>query len=332
VKIAYGELRMRTQRALREAGLSEDDSASTARSIVLAQAWGIDSHGLSRLPVYLDRIRRGGYPAQAHLVVTADYGALAVLDGQGGIGHWQLSRAVEMAVPRARQFGVAAVAVGNSGHCGALGVYAADAAEAGMACLVFSSGPAVMPPAGGHAPVMSTSPIAAGFPVRGRPLVVDLALSTVARGTVAARARRGEPLAEGWGFDRSGEPTTDAAAALAGMLAPLGGAKGFALSVMVEALTGALVGPSLSVGIPDFFDADRAADPQRIAHLVLMLDPEKTDAGGDPAAAARRIALLVREIERAGGRAPGSRRIAPTAVPDDHPVEVDDEFVPPALP
>src|SRR5690606_13252056 len=131
----------------------------------------LGSHGLLRLPIYLDRLRAGGYAADAELKVVTDLGAMIVLDGGGGLGHWQLSEAIELAAPRARRFGIAAVAIGNSGHCGALGVFAADAASAGLASLVFSCGPAALAPWGGTGRLLSTSPIAAGFPASPRPLV-----------------------------------------------------------------------------------------------------------------------------------------------------------------
>jgi len=138
--------------------------------------------------------------------------------------------------PGAKQFGLAAVAIKNSGHCGALGVYAADAAEAGMVSLVFSCGPAVLPPWGGTGRLLSTSPIAAGFPLSPRPAVIDLALSTVARGKIAAYANRGEALPEGWALDSSGQPTIDPHEALSGVLSPLGGAKASHLPTLLRHL------------------------------------------------------------------------------------------------
>jgi (2R)-3-sulfolactate dehydrogenase (NADP+) len=292
--------------------------------LALAEAWNLGSHGLLRLPIYLERLRAGGCNPRAELQSVTDLGALQVFDGQAGLGHWQLSAAVERAIPRARQYGIAAVALGNSSHCGALGVYAADAAEAGMVAVLFSSGPPILPAWGGTEALLSTSPIAAGFPLQPRPAVIDLALSTVARGKIAAYAARGEALPEGWALDAQGKPTTDATAALTGLLSPLGGAKGFALAYMVESLTAGLVGPSLSRDMPDFFDPDSHGLPQSIAHFLVMIDPAQTDAGADPAGAARRIAQLARSTADAGGRAPGSRRAALSEITPDTLIDIDD--------
>lgn len=307
-------------------GLDADKARATARVLVLAERWGIGSHGFLRLPVYLDRTNAGGFPADAELVTTLDTGPLLTLDGRGGMGHWQMSRATEEAVTRASQYGISGVAVGNSGHCGALGVYAADAAAAGMVALVFSCGPAVLPAWGGTRALLSTSPVAAGFPLDGGPVIVDMALSTVARGKIAAYAREGRPLPDGWALDAEGVPTNDAQAALTGLLAPLGGAKGFALAFMVEALTAGLVGPLLSADVPDFFDVQSQDQPQSIAHLIVVLDPTKLDAGGDPDAAARRMQDLAARTREMGGRVPGSRRVAVGDVSDSDVVELSDEL------
>ena len=142
-----------------------------------------------------------------------------------------------------------------------------------MVSLVFSCGPAVLPPWGGDQKLLSTSPIAAGFPLQPRPAVIDLALSTVTRGKIAAYAQRGERLPDGWALDADGQPTTDAHAALTGMLFPLRGVKGFALAFLVEALTAGLTGPRLSKDLPDFFDETSYSQPQGISHLLILIDP-----------------------------------------------------------
>jgi (2R)-3-sulfolactate dehydrogenase (NADP+) len=307
-------------------GLDIDKAKTTARVLVLAERWGLGSHGFLRLPVYLDRTNAGGFPVDAELVTTHDTGPLLTLDGGGGMGHWQMTRATAEAVDRARQYGISAVAVGNSGHCGALGVYAADAAAAGMAALVFSCGPAALPAWGATRPLLSTSPIAAGFPLDDGPIIVDMALSTVARGKIAAYAREGRPLPDGWALDANGVPTNDAQAALTGLLAPLGGAKGFALAFMVEALTAGLVGPLLSADVPDFFSEEARDRPQSIAHLLLVLDPTKLDSSGDPDAARKRMQDLAERTRDMGARVPGSRRIAAESLAEGDVLELPQEL------
>ena len=186
-----------TSRLLRAAGMPEAPAWRTAWAVVTAEAWGKRSHGLLRVPYYLARFEAGGSDAGASLRTVRDTGPVVALDGGNGIGHWQAWDAAMLATERARRFGIEAVSVGNSGHCGALGYYVLPMVEAGLVGVVFSNGPAVMPPWGGRDAVFSTSPIAAGIPTRPRPSIVDLATSAVARGTVAEAAAAGRPIPEG---------------------------------------------------------------------------------------------------------------------------------------
>lgn len=294
---------------LAASGVEALAAEQTAQALVLADVWGVHSHGLLRLADYLRRLDAGGCNAAAQLRPVADTGALVTYDGEHGLGHWQVWRAAETARDRCAVHGVATVAVGRSSHCGALGVYTLPLIDAGLVALVFSHGPAVMPPWGGTAAVVSTSPVAAGVPSRPRPAIVDLATSAVARGRIKVHAQRGEPLPPGWAFTAGGEPTTDAHDALDGMLAPLGGAKGFALAFLVEALTAGLVGPTLSTDVVDMFSASDAARPQQIAHLVVALDPARLDVDGK--GSGERLDRLAEQVSRAGGRLPGSQRALP---------------------
>ena len=306
---------------LRAAGMPDGPACRTAWAVVTAETWGKRSHGLLRVPYYLARFAAGGSDAGAKLRTVGDTGPVVALDGGNGIGHWQAWDAAGLATERARRFGVAAVSVGNSGHCGALGCYVLPMVSAGLVGVVFSNGPAVMPPWGGSDAVFSTSPIAAGIPTRPRPSIVDLATSAVARGTVAEAAAAGRPIPEGWAFDAGGAPTTDPAVALAGMLAPMAGAKGAALAFLVEALTGATVGPSLATDVADPLASSTVGDPQRIAHLVLALDPRSLDVDGR---GAERLNRLAERIAAVGGRLPGARHPLPPELNGSRELEVTD--------
>ena len=310
--------------ALTATGVPDTPARRTAELLVLADVWGIASHGLMRLPYYLSRLSAGGLRATADLIVVRDTGPVVAFDGNDGLGHWQLAEAAEVATRRADQYGLAAVSVGRSSHCGALGLYATPGIRHDLLTLVFSTGPAVMAAPGTATPLLSTSPIAAGIPGGPRPVVVDLATSAVARGKIAARARTGEALPPGWAVDANGAPTTDAHEALAGMLAPLGGAKGFALAFLVEALTGAAIGPSLATDVPDMFDHDHDPDPQQIGHLVVTINPRLLDVDGQ---APQRMARLAANVEAAGGRVPGSNRTMPWDLDGGQSVPVADELV-----
>jgi len=287
-------------------GVPESEAETTARCIVTSDRWGIGSHGLMRLPFYLSRLRAGGINPAAKLKKITDLPSLVVFDGDNGLGHWQLQKAAEVATDRAIANGIAAVGVGRSNHCGALGIYVWPMINKGLIGIAFSTGPAVMPPWGGNSALLSTSPIAAGIPTN-PPSVIDLATSAVARGKIQAKAQTGAELEPGWAFTKDGLPTTDAKEALAGMLAPLGGAKGYAIAVLVEALTGMLVGPALAKNIPDMFSADQDANPQEISHFIIAIDASKLSVDGKNS----RSTDFVSAVTDAGGRLPGSNRVNP---------------------
>ncbi len=322
METTVGEAKELTGSLLQLAGMPAEHAARTAWALVVSEVWGRGSHGLLRLPFYLGRFEAGGADPRAELRLVSDSGAAVVYDGGSGLGHWQLWEAATLATERAGQFGIAAVSVGNSGHCGALGLYVLPMVEAGMIGLAFSNGPAVMPPWGGSAPVVSTSPLAAGIPTIPRPSIVDLATSSVARGKIAEAAAAGRSLPEGWALDEGGQPTTDPAAALSGMLAPMGGAKGFALAFMVEALTGAMVGPNLAGDVADPLSTAGAPHPQRIGHLVLALDLGRFSVDGNQK---RRFADLATRVTAAGGRLPGSGRMLPGEIDDDDTLTVSEQ-------
>ena len=288
------------------AGMDSAKAATSAHAIVASDRWGIGSHGLMRLPFYLDRLKAGGINPKAELKKVTDMPGLVIFDGEDGLGHWQIQHAAQLAAERAKINGIAAVGVGRSSHCGALGIYVWPMIDAGLVGIAFSTGPAVMPPTGGNKPLLSTSPVAAGIPTN-PPTVVDLATSAVARGKIQAKAQAGAELEPGWAFTKDGAPTIDAKEALAGMLAPLGGAKGYALAVLVESLTGVLIGPTLSKNIPDMFNHDFDSAPQEIAHFVIAIDASKLSVDGEN----NRLADFAGEESTAGGRLPGSNRVNP---------------------
>ena len=301
------------------AGMDSAKAATSAHAIVASDRWGIGSHGLMRLPFYLDRLKAGGINPKAELKKVTDMPGLVIFDGDDGLGHWQIQHAAELAAERAKVNGIAAVGVGRSSHCGALGIYVWPMIDTGLVGIAFSTGPAVMPPTGGNKPLLSTSPVAAGIPTN-PPTVVDLATSAVARGKIQAKAQAGAELEPGWAFTKDGAPTTDAKEALAGMLAPLGGAKGYALAVLVESLTGVLIGPTLSKNIPDMFNHDFDSAPQEIAHFVIAIDASKLSVDGEN----NRLADFAGEVNSAGGRLPGANRVNPGKLNLDDEITITD--------
>jgi len=309
VSIKASALIAHCAKLLEKSGVPSDKAELTARAIVASDVWGNASHGVMRLPFYLKRIESGGVNPEAELRMITARGAIVGMDGEDGLGHWQLWEAATLGVQKAKEFGISLVSVKNSSHSGALGVYLYPALDAGQISLVFTNGPAVMPAVGGNEPLLSTSPIAAGIPAK-PPIIIDLATSAVARGKIAAAAKSGGSIPEGWAVDRAGNPITDAKAALQGMLAPLGGAKGFALGLMVEALSAGLSGGPLSTQVRDMYNEGDDASPQSISHTVITIDP--TDLGD--AASYEDFAKMSSQIEASGGRVPGAMRHHPNSI------------------
>ena len=319
--VELGKYRNLATTLLVKSGMSEENAKVSANAIIASDRWNIPSHGLMRLPFYLERILAGGINPRAELSVVTDLPSLVIFDGHDGLGHWQLLHAADLAAQRAQDNGIAAVGVGRSSHCGALGIYTWPMINRNLVGIVFSTGPAVMPPWGGKKPLLSTSPIAAGIPTS-PPTVIDLATSAVARGKIAAKSQSGEPLEPGWAFTKEGLPTIDAKEALAGMLAPLGGVKGFALATLVESLTGVLIGPRLARDIPDMFASDQASLPQEIAHFVIAIDASKLSVNGES-----RLQDFAEAVVDSGGRLPGSSRTNPLALNSDDEITVADNVI-----
>ncbi|MDR3513942.1 MAG: Ldh family oxidoreductase [Caulobacteraceae bacterium] len=296
-------------RALAACGAGPASAASTARALVAAEADGQTGHGLSRVPSYAAQLKAGKVDGRAvpQLVRTRP-GAVRV-DARGGLAYPALDLAVETLGPLAREAGVAAAGVFASHHIGQAGRTVERLADAGLVALIVSNTPQAMAFHGGARPMMGTNPLAFAAPLPGRaPLVIDLALSLVARSKIVAAQKTGQPIPADWANDAQGNPTTDAAAALAGALAPAGGAKGAALALMVEILCGALAGGQYGWEASSFLDA-KGPSPA-VGQVLLALDPM---AFAGPGFLERMGVLAETMTAEDGVRLPGDRRLAARA-------------------
>ena len=295
---------------LRAAGANETMADAAARALVLAEAQGLGSHGLSRLGQYTAHLRNGRVNGAAVPTVRHARGGAVLVDAHEGLAFAACELAVAEAIGRARDFGIAIAGVTASHHCGVVVDHLRPAAEAGMVGLGFANSPAAMPAAGGRHPVFGTNPVAAVFPRRGAlPLMIDLSLSEVARGKVMVAAKQGKPIPPGWAVDRHGQPTTDAQAALDGAMLPIGAAsspKGAMLALVVELLVTALIGAQFGFEASSFFE-DEGNRP-RIGQAFIVIDP---GALAGSASYLDRVEVLLAEMLRDEGvRLPGARREA----------------------
>jgi (2R)-3-sulfolactate dehydrogenase (NADP+) len=297
-------------KVLRGAGANEAMALATARALVLAEAQGLGSHGLSRVDQYATHLRNGRVAGDAVADVLHAKGGAVLVDAHEGLAFPACEFAVAEAIARARTCGIAFAGVTRSHHCGVLVDHLRPVAEAGMVGLGFANSPAAMPAAGGKHPIFGTNPVAAIFPRRdGNPLMIDLSLSEVARGKLMVAAKEGRSIPEGWALDRDGRPTTDPKAGLEGSMLPIGAVsspKGAMLALVVELLVTALTGANFGFEASSFFVAE--GNRPRIGQAFVVIDP---GALAGAASYLDRVELLVVEMLRDDGvRLPGARREA----------------------
>ncbi|MFI4925173.1 MAG: Ldh family oxidoreductase, partial [Vicinamibacteria bacterium] len=277
------------------------------------------SHGVSRVPQYATHLSNGRADGGALPGVARAKGGAVLIDARCGLAFPACALAVDEAVMRAREYGVAFAGVTNSHHFGAAAYHLEAVGAAGLVGLAMGNSPAAMAAAGGRRPLFGTNPIAAVFPRRAAPpLLIDLSLSEVARGKLMVAAREGRTIPEGWALDRDGKPTTDPQAGLDGSMLPMGGAKGAMLALVVELLVTALTGASIGFEASSFF-VDEGNRP-RLGQAFLVVDPGAL-AGGDTYFA--RVEALIAEILRDEGvRLPGARRDALAAKAERDGIEI----------
>lgn len=203
---------------------------------------GFSSHGIMRLPYILRAIKRGTIIGRAEVKIVKERGATALLDGGHGLGHYVAKKAMELAIKKAKEFGIGAIGVINSNHFGIAGYYADMAVKEKMVGIVTTTTDALVHPWGGVEPILGTNALAIGIPAEPIPIVVDMAMSNAARGKIIQALKEGREIPLGWAIDEEGNPTTDPAKAIRGALSPFGGVKGYALALALEILAGPLVG------------------------------------------------------------------------------------------
>jgi len=252
-------------------GVRKPDAVILADALVDADVHGTATHGVSRLNIYIRRIQKGLINPKARLVVERRRGGTLAVDAGNGLGQVQAVRTLEKLMPKAKRSGVAAATIRNSQHFGALSYYCNQAAAQDLILFAASGCEPAMSPEGACQAFFGTNPLAASFPTgKGWPVKIDLATSVVARGNIIAAQKRGQPIPAGWALTPEGEPTTDAAAALAGTVLTMAGHKGYALALMVEifasVLSGAAVGPAIG---SMYKNMDRKQD---VGHFFCLLD------------------------------------------------------------
>jgi LDH2 family malate/lactate/ureidoglycolate dehydrogenase len=291
--------------AMSALGLPKKDAQTIAELMAEADMQGSDGHGVIRLEPYAKRILAGGLNLQPHIRVVQERTAMALVDGDNGMGHLVMKQATELAIQKAKSSGIAWVGSRLSNHAGPASLYARMALKHDMIGLYFAVGNANhLPPWGGLDMLLSTNPIAAAIPsLNEAPIVLDMATTVAAYGKVKAKAQRGEMMPEGWMIDRQGKPLLDPTKSEEGFLLPIGGYKGYGLSLVVGILAGTLNGAAMGSQVIDF-NKDFSTTTNT-GQAIAVIDPA---AFGDITEFKQNVDRLVRELREAQ-RMPGVDRI-----------------------
>lgn len=300
------EVQSWVEASLTRNGASQLQAKATALALVMAQASGVPSHGLSRVTMYVAHLRAGRVLGNAQPQVLHARQAALLIDAANGFAFPACRMAIDQAIERAREYGIAIAAVTNSHHFGMAAYHLDPVAEAGMVGIACGNSPAAMPAAGGKKAIFGTNPIAAIFPRKDHPpLSVDLSLSEVARGKLMVAAERGEPIPLGWALDSEGHPTTDPKEGLAGSMLPMGGTKGAMLALVVELLVTSLTGAHFGAEADSFFVNE--GNQPKLGQAFIVIDPNAL--GGNAVYSERIESLLTAMLDDDGVRLPGQRRV-----------------------
>ncbi|HVJ55569.1 MAG TPA: Ldh family oxidoreductase [Aliidongia sp.] len=286
-----------------EAGMPPADARLAADTLVQADLWGHQSHGVMRLPWYVARLKSGVAKPVAEPEYVVDAGAIAVIDGHDGMGQILTARAAKDVIRRAKQHGIGAVALRNSNHFGTAMYYTLMAPPQGCIMFMSTNASPAMAPWGGREKLVGNNPWSWAAPAgRHAPMVLDIANTAVARGKIYLARQRGEPIPPGWAVDAEGAPTTDPEAALAGIIQPMAGHKGYAISVIMDMLSGVLTGSSFGPAVAGPYQPDKRSGA---GHLLIALDIAPFQSLAD---FGRRMEAMIAGLKSAK-RAPGTEEI-----------------------
>jgi LDH2 family malate/lactate/ureidoglycolate dehydrogenase len=269
--IARQRLEELASAALCNAGISAGDAAQVAQVLVLADLFGIHTHGVQRIPQYLGRADAGGLDLHAKVVSEVVAPAIALVDGANGLGPLVGARALEAAMAAARRTGVGVAFARGSNHFGPIMPYLFRACGEGFAAIIASNATTTIAPWGGREARLGNNPLGLGVPAPGGdPVMLDIAMSIAARAKIRAAAKNGEPIPDTWATDAAGLPTTDPNAALDGFLQPIGGHKGYGLSIMIDLFAGLLSGAAYLTHVQSW---NKTPDrPQNLGHTFILID------------------------------------------------------------
>lgn len=297
--VAPERLRATVRDILVAQGCEDAVAATVAWGLVDADLHGVASHGVSRLGIYLERLQSGAVVGVDAVEVVQEWPTGAIIDAGHSFGAWSASRATELCIAKARASGMATVVTRSADHFGRAGAFSERMADAGMVAIVAANTAPLMPAVGGAEAVIGNNPISIAAPGRSAVPVADMALSAVALGKIIEADRAGADIPPTWATDALGAPTTDPAAARAGLLLPAAGPKGFGLAFFIEVLTGILSGGAIGAEVRSLYkDRER---PNDCSHAFIAIDASRFGGAEPVEDRVDRFAAQIRASERAPG-------------------------------
>ncbi|KAK8230760.1 putative malate/L-lactate dehydrogenase [Phyllosticta capitalensis] len=253
-------------------GVPAENAQIVAQCLVAADLRGVDTHGINRIPSYMTRIRQGVLDGKAAPTLSQVTPVVAQVDGKNGFGFVAAHLGMSAAIRMASEFGIGMVSVKHSNHFGMSAWVVQQGLDAGMMTLVYTNSSPALPVWGGREKLMGVSPLACGAPAGNtKPFILDMAPSVAARGKIYKALRRGEAIPRDWALDAEGQPTDDPAAALQGVMLPMGGPKGSALSIMMDVFSGVFSGSAFAGHVTNPYDPSRPAD---VGHFLVAIKPD----------------------------------------------------------
>ncbi len=251
--------------------VEREEASIVADSLVKADLRGVESHGVTRLGIYVKRLKRGVVNPRPTISVVSERDAALLIDGDNGLGQIVAMKALNLGIAKAKQSGSVSIGVKHSNHYGGGAYYVQHAVSRDMIAFAYSNAPPTMAPWGGVEPYIGTNPYSYGVPAgQYEPIIFDMATSVVAQGKIILAAKKGEPIPAGWAIDKDGKPATDADAALEGTVLPFGGPKGYAISLMVDIMAGVLTGAGFGPRINNLWT--NFDEPQDVGVFVQLID------------------------------------------------------------
>ncbi len=260
-------------KVLTACSVPEEDAQIVADSIVYAHQRGRGTHGLPRLSIYVRKIKQGLMAAETPFELVKKKGVIKVFDAGNGFGQVAAIRGMQCAMKMAEEFGVSAVGIRHSNNFGTAGFICEEAFKKNMIGILFSNSAPAIAPTGGSQSIFGTNPLAFAFPpVEDHPpIVLDMATSVAARGKVRLAEKNGEKIPFGWALDANGQPTDDPHEALKGTMVPIGGPKGYGLSMAIDILAGMLPGAAFGGEVKPLNHSDGVSN---YGHLLIAIDVE----------------------------------------------------------